>query len=96
MTVMQGSLRPYSCYVPPQRVAHDLSERQRRVLALLGVNQSGLVLREVGSELGMGVPEWEIKENLALFKRLGLVQTAGHGHGAYWFLINHGFVRDSQ
>lgn len=54
MTMMQGSARPYSCYVPSQRVAHDLSERQRRVLALLEVNRSGLALREVRSELGVG------------------------------------------
>lgn len=88
-------LRP-SRYVPPQRVAHDLSERQRRVLALLEVNRRGLALREVRSELGMVVPEWEVKEDLALLKRLGLVETAGHGRGAYWFLINQGVVRDSQ
>lgn len=88
-------LRP-SCYVPPQRVAHDLSERQRRVLALLEANPAGMALREVRANLGGDVPEWEVKEDLALLKRLGLVETRGHGRGASWFFVNQRVVRGSQ
>ena len=88
-------LRP-GRYVPPQRVAHDLSERQRRVLALLEANPAGVALREVRSGLGDDVPEWEVKEDLALLKRLGLVDTKGHGRGAYWFLLNQGVIMESQ
>lgn len=88
-------LRP-SRYVPPQRVAHDLSDRQRRVLALLEANPAGVALREVRSNLVGGVPEWEVKEDLALLKRLGLVETRGHGRGASWFFVNQGVIKGSQ
>ncbi len=33
--------------------------------------------------------EWEVKEDLALLKQLELVETRGHGRGAYWRLVNH-------
>lgn len=88
-------LRP-SRYVPPQRVAHDLNERQRRVLALLEANPAGMALREVRSGVGAEVPEWEIKDDLAMLKRLGLVETRGHGRGAAWFFVNQGVARDLQ
>jgi ATP-dependent DNA helicase RecG len=88
-------LRP-SRYVPPQRVAHDLNERQRLVLALLEANPAGMALREVRSNLEGDVPEWEVKEDLALLKRLGLVETRGHGRGASWFFVNQGVVRDPK
>lgn len=88
-------LRP-SRYVPPQRVAHDLSERQRQVLALLEANPSGMALREIRAGLGTGIPEWEIKEDLALLKRLGMVETRGHGRGALWFFVNQGITKESR
>jgi len=88
-------LRP-GRYVPPQRVAHDLSDRQRRVLELLEASPAGVALREVRFRLGETVPEWEVKEDLALLKRLNLVDTQGHGRGAYWFLLNQGLAKKFQ
>jgi ATP-dependent DNA helicase RecG len=76
-----------SRYLPPQRVARDLTERQRRILSLLDVGREGMALREIRAGLGDGLPEWEIKDDLALLRRLGLVETQGHGRGAYWRLI---------
>lgn len=32
--------------------------------------------------------EWEVKNDLLLLKQLALVDTNGHGRGAYWFLVN--------
>ena len=87
-------LRP-SRYVPLQRVAHDLSERQRRVLALLEAYPGGMALREVRSHLDDNGVEWEVKEDLALLKQLGLVQTSGRGRGAAWFFVNQWTERDS-
>ena len=69
-------------YVPPQRVAHDLTPRQRAVLAMLG----GLALREMRSGLGQDVAEWELKSDLAFLKQLDLVEPSGRGRGAYWLL----------
>lgn len=88
-------LRP-SRYVPPQRVAHDLSDRQQQVLAMLEANPAGMALREVRAGLHIEVQEWEIKEDLAMLKRLGLVETRGRGRGAAWFFINQGVERGRQ
>ena len=71
-------------YVPPQRVAHDLSARQRAVLALLEASLGGLALRQMLGRLGPEVADWELKADLALLKQLELVETTGRGRGAYW------------
>lgn len=73
-------------YVPPQRVAHDLSDRQRAVLAILESSRGGLALRGMRTGLGPGVAEWELKADLSFLKRLELVDSHGHGRGAYWTL----------
>jgi len=73
-------------YVPPQRVAHDLSDRQRAVLAFLEASPAGLALREMLGRFGGGVADWELKADLALLKQLELVASAGRGRGAYWTL----------
>ena len=88
-------LRP-SRYVPPQRVAHDLSDRQQQVLAMLEANPGGMALREVRAGLRIEVQEWEVKEDLAMLKQLGLVETRGHGRGAAWFFINQWVERERQ
>ena len=71
-------------YVPPQRVAHDLTDRQRAVLAMLEASVGGLALRDMRSRLGEDVVDWELKADLAFLKQLELVDPAGRGRGAYW------------
>jgi ATP-dependent DNA helicase RecG len=73
-----------SRYLPPLRVQHDLTDRQRAILAMLDEHRRGLALRDVRSVIPAA--EWEVKADLALLKRLGLIDTAGHGRGASWFL----------
>ena len=73
-------------YVPPQRIAHDLNERQRAVLALLDASRGGLALREVRDRMADQATEWEVKGDLALLKQLGLVESVGWGRGAFWRL----------
>lgn len=73
-------------YVPPQRIAHDLTERQRGVLALLDASRGGLALREIRGRMAGHATEWEVKGDLALLKQLGLVESAGWGRGAVWRL----------
>lgn len=85
-----------SRYLPPQRVAHDLTERQRQALALLDASPGGLALRDIRLGLDGSPPEWEVKQDLALLKRLGLVETRGHGRGARWLLVNQGLDGVSQ
>jgi ATP-dependent DNA helicase RecG len=74
-----------SRYIPPSRVRHDLSARQRRILGLLA-DRSLMALREIRQHFGAKVEEWAIKDDLALLKGLGLVANKGHGRGAYWYL----------
>lgn len=73
-------------YVPPQRVAHDLTDRQRELLVLLEASRTGLALREMVAGLGGGFAEWEVKADLSFLKRLELVESFGRGRGAYWDL----------
>lgn len=73
-------------YVPPQRVARNLSERQRLILAILAAGPRGIALREIRVGLGGEVAEWEVKADLALLKQLELIKSRGHGRGAYWIL----------
>ncbi len=75
-----------SRYVPPARVNHELTRRQRRILGFLADSKS-LALREIREKLGTKAEEWAIKEDLALLKGLDLVATSGHGRGARWHLV---------
>jgi ATP-dependent DNA helicase RecG len=72
-------------YLAPQRVAHDLTARQRSILAELDAERYGLALRDIRAS-HPGIPEWEIKSDLATLKTLGLIDTKGHGRGAVWLL----------
>ena len=74
-----------SRYIPPARVGHDLTSRQRKILTMLA-DRDRLALRDFREKLGPGAEEWAIKEDLALLKQLGLIRTTGHGRGAHWFL----------
>jgi ATP-dependent DNA helicase RecG len=74
-----------SRYIPPQRVARDLTDRQQRILALLAeAGPRGLALREIRRRLEANV--WTVKDDLADLRRLGLIQTRGHARGATWAL----------
>ena len=74
-------------YVPPQRVAHDLTERQRIVLATVERYSGGLGLRHLRDELRGVATEWEIKGDLALLKSLHLVEHVGWGASSRWRLV---------
>jgi len=71
-------------YVPPQRVAHDLTDRQRAVLALLEAGHGGLALRDIRAGMEGQATEWEVKGDLSLLRQLGLAETEGRGRGAFW------------
>jgi ATP-dependent DNA helicase RecG len=73
-----------SRYVPPQRVAQDVTERQRAILTVLDEAGSGLALREVCERLSQSASDRQIREDLAALRMLGLAQSAGHGRGARW------------
>lgn len=76
-----------SRYVPPQRVEHELSERQRAVLEKVAASPRGVALRDIKASLENPPAEWEIKNDLALLKQLGLIEPRGRGRGAVWRLV---------
>jgi ATP-dependent DNA helicase RecG len=75
-----------SGYIAPHRVAHDLTERQRAVLQVLSKFER-VALREIRARLDNPPPERSLREDLQHLKRLGLVDTEGHGRGATWSLV---------
>ena len=79
-----------SRYVPPQRVGHDLTERQQAVLGMVAARPEGVALGELSAALEDPPAEWELKNDLALLKQLGLIEPRGHGRGAVWVLVNQG------
>ncbi len=76
-----------SRYIPPQRVGHDLSERQQFLLELISARSDGVALREMRAALGDQPAEWEVKDDLGLLKKVGLIQPRGRGRGAVWLLV---------
>jgi ATP-dependent DNA helicase RecG len=75
-----------SRYLAPQRIGHNLTDRQQAILRALGSARS-LALREINLYLAEPVPPSTLRDDLWFLKKLGLVETAGHGRGAVWFLI---------
>ncbi len=75
-----------SRYLPPQRVARDVTERQQQVLAVLAAKGRGMALREIVTELGLENTPWVVKADIAILRTLGLVYGIGHGRGARWRL----------
>ena len=73
-----------SRYVPPQRVGHDLSERQRNILEILDGAPLGLAFGEVRSLLGDQYTGNQVRNDLNLLRTLNLVTSRGRGYSARW------------
>ena len=73
-----------SRYVPPQRVARELTGRQQTILAILDEAGTGMALREVHARVGGQTTERQVREDLATLRALGLAIASGHGRGAQW------------
>ena len=71
-------------YVPPQRVGHDLSERQREILLILDGAPYGIALREILSQLFNSYTEQQVQYDLTVLRELNLVSSRGRGRGARW------------
>jgi ATP-dependent DNA helicase RecG len=77
-----------SRYVAPQRIGHNLTERQQAILRALGSAPS-LALRELMVLLPEPVAPSTLRDDLTFLKKLELVGSSGHGRGAIWFLRGH-------
>ena len=73
-----------SRYVPPQRVALDITERQQAILSLLNDAPNGLALRDVLAMLPAAATERQVREDLATLRTFNLAVSSGHGRGSRW------------
>lgn len=76
---------PLGTYSPPAQVRHDLTERQREVLSLLGEGGKWMV-KDILSRLASAPAKRTLQDDLALLRSLGLVELSGRGAGATWKL----------
>ena len=78
-----------SRYVPPHRVrvGHDLTERQRTILALLNESGAGLALREIHPLLEEDIDRRQVQRDLATLKELNLITNFGQGRAVRWRLV---------
>jgi len=85
-----------SAYIPPHRISHDLTERQRRILHVLsdGTKRS---IAEIQSSLNTKnkIPISTLRDDLNLLRQLHLVRSGGHGRGSFWQL-DHAAVNPPQ
>lgn len=75
-----------SGYIAPHRVAHDLTERQREILEVIGRGRR-IPLRVIISSLSNPPAEATLRDDLYHLKRLGLIDSTGRGRGATWSLV---------
>jgi ATP-dependent DNA helicase RecG len=74
-----------SGYVAPLRVAHDLTNRQRQILqAVAGGRERQFA--NIRAQIDPAVADRTLRDDLIHLKRLGLIDSSGHGRGAVWFL----------
>jgi ATP-dependent DNA helicase RecG len=76
-------------YLPPTRVGHDLTDRQREVLDVLA-SEGALHLGEILPLVKTGATERALRDDLNLLRRFKLVICKGYGRGARWHLRREG------
>ena len=75
-----------SRYIPPQRIGHDLTERQRLILTLVNSAPEGLPLREMFPHLEEGITRRQLQRDLDFLRSLELIILEGRGYTAKWKL----------
>jgi ATP-dependent DNA helicase RecG len=74
-----------SGYHPPLRVSHDLTERQRQILLILSGGHK-LRVQDILAELNNPPSLRTLQLDLRMLRDLQLVQTAGRGGNARWWI----------
>ena len=88
---------PAGTYLPPTRVSHDLTERQRHILSLLGDGRKWR-FQDLYAQIENPPSDRTIRQDLILLRELGLVAGDGRGAGARWWLVTdrHGPKRRAE
>ena len=76
-----------SGYVAPHRVAQDLTDRQRRILQAIAGRRE-CQFSAIRSHIDRAVADRTLRDDLLHLKKLGLINSRGHGRGAVWFLAS--------
>lgn len=75
-------------YVPPNRVMHDLTDRQKQILLCIETGKKeGVSFSDLKRYIGSPVPERSLQQDCQHLKYLRLVELIGFGRGARWRLI---------
>ncbi len=77
-----------SSYIAPNRVAHDLTSRQRQILQILSGDK--FPLRDIMKRLTSPPASATVRDDLYHLKRMGLIELKGRGRGAIWVLVTPG------
>ncbi len=75
-----------SSYHPPLRVSHDLTDRQREVLQILGDGQRWR-FQDVLARLSAPPAPRTLRDDLQMLKKLALVNSGGRSVAARWWLV---------
>jgi ATP-dependent DNA helicase RecG len=74
-----------SGYIPPHRISHNLTERQRRILhALRDGDRHGFA--EIQRIVDPMLAKSTLRDDLILLRNLHLIHSGGHARGAFWQL----------
>ena len=77
---------PIQGYFPPQRVGHDLTQRQRSILQIL--SQGKASLREIMERMSDKTSGATVRAELYQMKQWDLVELEGFGRGSKWRLVD--------
>jgi ATP-dependent DNA helicase RecG len=72
--------------MPPHRVAHDLTQRQREILQILSDGKRHR-FNDVYARLNSPVSDRWVREDMSLLRKLRLIDCAGRGPHARWWLV---------
>jgi ATP-dependent DNA helicase RecG len=75
-----------SGYHPPLRVSHNLTDRQRRILQILG-DRAERSLRELHDRLPDAPARRTLQAELHFLRGIGLIASSGRGISARWRLL---------
>lgn len=77
-----------SGYVPPLRIAYDLTDRQREILDIISSTDE-IPFRRIRDRLSESPADRTIRDDLAFLKGAGLIGSRGFGRGAVWYLVRN-------
>jgi ATP-dependent DNA helicase RecG len=76
-------------YVAPRTVNHNLTERQRRILQVLGNSpEAGLNINDIINQIEAEQYRRGVKDDLRLLKEMKKIRLVGHAKTARWYLVD--------